>query len=34
MNIEKLIFEEYLALNPDSIRANVILQSASITKYA
>lgn len=30
--MEKLIYEEYLLRNPDSIRASLVLQSASITK--
>ena len=30
--MEKLIYEEYLSRNPDSIRASLVLQSASITK--
>jgi hypothetical protein len=32
VNIEKLIYEEYLVKMPDSYRTSVILQDASITK--
>ena len=32
VNVEKLIYEEYLVKMPDSFRASVILQDASIAK--